>query len=166
MEWQAGTSAVALTQRATRSVVHHQKRNASLQAEVQYTHNVGMYQASNGACLSTKLLHILVYEGYTEHLDGRWCPKMNMLAQIDFGEAPTAQQAGETIVAQLFPSKAGHLQVPPEKACRTYFRVDYKFNVSSVRECIEDVKKCIRLITYPLISTSTGLILKSKLSAY
>src|SRR6266567_2544365 len=89
-------------------VVHHQKGTFPVPAKVDDAHDMGMRQASDGARFGEKTLHVPGCQLGVKHFDGDQRLQVDMLAQVDPGEAAPAKQAQDTIVAQLLPCAICH----------------------------------------------------------
>ncbi len=92
-----------------RCVVHHEKGSFPVPAEVDDAHDMGMRQARDGARLGEKTLHVLGCQLGVQHLDGDPRLQVDMLTQVDLGEAALVKQAQDMIVAQLLSCAICHL---------------------------------------------------------
>src|SRR5712691_258073 len=92
---------MAITQAATWSIAHHQKRSVTLYAKIQHTYNMRMFQTSNCSCFCTKEFTRSAIYLEVEHFDDSLGTKVNMLAQINHGKAFSPQKTEESIVSHL-----------------------------------------------------------------
>ena len=91
----------ALPQRAKRGIIHHQKRYAVLDIEIEDAHNGGMGQHCNGLCFLLEVLNLLAGQMCMQHFDGRLQWEPEVLTEIHLGKPALAQLGDQSIVAKL-----------------------------------------------------------------
>ncbi len=89
-------------QRAAWGKAHHQVRGASLHIVVEHAHDMGMLKTSDRLGLAAKCVDFLTGEGGTQDLDGSEGSQVQVLTEVDLGEATLTKQANEAIAAQQF----------------------------------------------------------------
>src|SRR5438132_12945114 len=84
-------------------VIHHEKGSFSIPAKVDDAHDMRMRQASDGARLGEKTLHVLGCQLGGQHLDGDPRLQVDMFTQVDLGEAALIKQLRNTRISRLLP---------------------------------------------------------------
>src|SRR2546421_999790 len=107
-EWQRGARRMVLAQRAPGGIVHNEKRQVLLHVKIEDAHDMGMHEASNGACLRAKKLDVLTDQVGMQHFDGRLSVEVEMLSQVDVSKATLPKQTQQAIVAQVLSYTVGH----------------------------------------------------------
>jgi hypothetical protein len=106
--WQLCIARMALTQGALGSILHDQVRNPFILAKIEDTDNMRMNEmGQNARFLLKSVLHIGI-QARIEDFDGGQAFQMNMLAQIDIGEASLSQQLQQAIVPYLLSNALRH----------------------------------------------------------
>jgi len=105
---------VALTKRAIGSILHHQKRRAIFDCEIEYPNDVGMGQACKGARFFGKTFHVLVIDHNLKDLYSGLAVEIDMLSKVDFGKAAPSQETKQPVVPYLLPFAVSHLYLPLE----------------------------------------------------
>ena len=106
------SSRMPCTQTAIWGIVLNEKRSHALNTIIKHSHNMGMHQARNSACLSAKMLGIVAgYQG-VKHFDGSRSSKVDMLTEVHLGKPTLPQQTNHAVVAQLLPHAIRHKILP------------------------------------------------------
>src|SRR5579863_522325 len=107
--WQTTALWVTLAQGAVGGIVHDEKRRARVNAEVEHTHDMRMFETGNGASFIEKAFDIFVCQPHLEDFDGGLRSEINMLAEVDIAEAALSYQARKAVVAKLLSYTVCHL---------------------------------------------------------
>jgi len=100
---------MALAQGAIEREIHDQEWSIIRHAEVHYTHNVRMYQASDSARLLEKDFKLAIRYFGLQDLDSYLCIEVHVLTKVNIGEASTPNELDEAVVAELLSHTLSHL---------------------------------------------------------
>ena len=79
-----------LAQGSIGRVFHDQKRDSTIDTEVQHSHNIGMDEMRDSASLAAKVVDAVIDQVSSQQLDGGLSVEMNMLTEIDIGKPTLA----------------------------------------------------------------------------
>src|SRR5207245_6397773 len=103
---------MALPQRAVGSIFHDEKGEAIFDSKIEDAHDMGMSEASNGACFLIESLFILTCKVDTQYFDGCLRIEMQVFSQVDFGKVTSPNQIEQSVVAKLLSHTVGHPPYP------------------------------------------------------
>src|SRR5579885_2867144 len=92
---------VSLAQGTVGSKVHDQERRLLLYTKVQHADDIGMDQPYQVARFLEKFVHIIASQLAVQDFDRGLRAQVNMLAQVDLGEAAFAEQTDQAIMTKL-----------------------------------------------------------------
>jgi hypothetical protein len=98
-----------LPQGAVKRIVHGEKWRTLLHGKVVDAHNVRVVQASEQLRLGEEGFNVLLFQQRMQDFERGTTFQIDMLTQIDLGEAASSKQAQQTIVAKLLAYTGGHL---------------------------------------------------------
>ncbi len=101
VKWQLRSIGMALPQRAMRSILHHQKRQAILQRKIEDAHDVRMGQTNQGLRFLQEDRSLLLCKHHVADFEGCLAFEVDMLPQVDGGLTTFSQQAKQAIVTKL-----------------------------------------------------------------
>ncbi len=82
-----------MAQGAAGGILHHEKRQALVDREVEHAHNMGMAEADQGACLRHKACRLLRAEPAVQEFERSQALQVDVFAQVHVSKAPVPQQA-------------------------------------------------------------------------
>ena len=94
------TARVALAKGSIGSVLHYQKRDRTLDPEVEHAHNIGVEQMRDCASFAAEMFNVVIDQASAQHLDCSQCIEMDMIAEINVCESPLSNKLKNSIVPQ------------------------------------------------------------------
>src|SRR6266571_4907478 len=100
---------MALAQGAVGGVVHDQEGGGVFNVKVENAHDVGVDKGGDGFGFALEVISGFVGELGMQDFDGRLLGgEAQVLAEVNFGEASTSEEADEAVVAELLAGAVGH----------------------------------------------------------
>ena len=89
-------------------MLYDEEGKALLHGEIEHAHNVGMGETRQQLGFAHKVGCILLAEPGVQDFEGSLTLEIDMLPQVDLGEAAPAQQAQQAVISELFADTIYH----------------------------------------------------------
>src|SRR5579859_1935126 len=100
---------MAVSQGTGGGIIHHEIGNPLLQTKIGDTNDVGVFEPGDGTGFGAECFDLLSRaEMGAQDFDGSIGSQVEVLCQIDFGEAPLSKEALQMVVPKILPYKISH----------------------------------------------------------
>src|SRR5260221_1736411 len=102
---------MTFAQGAIGGILHDEKGDAIFYVKIKATHDMGMHETSEHACLGTESLSVFTREVGMQYFDSCLCVEVQVFSQVDLGNATSPDETKQAIVANLLSYTVSHTRL-------------------------------------------------------